>query len=192
MADLVEQHLAEVPLSWSSWKLQRVATRSTMAEIQALTDTLEELNICQLVLHELLLREIAHGNAQRVGASLSAVIAADGKDWVRRCGHQSIFGIKSATVKQGHRMLLHPTSSRKIQIRNRWGALRRHATVRWRSRERISCRSSMEKLDRETSARLGRRSTFVGLVRAICFSTESQQTCLPTALFKCRAILNSF
>ena len=68
-----------VPLSWSGWKLQRVATRGTLAEMQVLTDTLWELDICQLVLHGLSLREVARGNAQRVGTSMPAEIATDGK-----------------------------------------------------------------------------------------------------------------
>ena len=49
------------------------------------------------------------------------------QDWVRRRGHQSIFGTKCATAKHRHQVLMHPTSSREIQIRNRWCALRRHA-----------------------------------------------------------------
>ena len=43
-----------LPLTWSSWKLPRVARSSTTAKVQALTHTLEELDVCRFVFYELL------------------------------------------------------------------------------------------------------------------------------------------
>ena len=73
---------AVTPLAWSSWKLHRVAKSSSSAEVQAVTDGMEEMDFCRIAIFEL-----EHGmlglsdlrNVDDVAASVPAVLVTDGK-----------------------------------------------------------------------------------------------------------------
>ena len=70
------------PISWSSWKLDRVARSSTSAEIQSVTDTLEELELCRLLIYEVLKGPVNYEDQGQVNdamRSVPAVLATDGK-----------------------------------------------------------------------------------------------------------------
>ena len=70
------------PISWSSWKLGRVARSSCSAEVQALVDSQGELDLCRLLITELLRGAVNYEHRTEVDQamrSVPAVLATDAR-----------------------------------------------------------------------------------------------------------------
>ncbi|CAK0865999.1 unnamed protein product, partial [Prorocentrum cordatum] len=70
------------PISWRSCKLPRVARSSTSAEVQRMTETLDEISYVRLFIYELECGQVDYTNKQHVNDAISScpgVLVTDGK-----------------------------------------------------------------------------------------------------------------
>ncbi|CAK0823415.1 unnamed protein product [Prorocentrum cordatum] len=70
------------PISWRSCKLPRVARSSTSAEVQMMTETLDEISYVRLFIYELECGQVDYTNKQHVNDAISScpgVLVTDGK-----------------------------------------------------------------------------------------------------------------
>ena len=71
------------PISWRSWKLHRTARSSLSAESQALSDTIDEIQACRVLLLELTYGPVnlryAKGNLDEYLKEIPAAIVTDAK-----------------------------------------------------------------------------------------------------------------
>ncbi|CAK0889332.1 unnamed protein product [Prorocentrum cordatum] len=70
------------PISWRSCKLPRVARSSTSAEVQMMTETLDEISYVRLFIYELECGQVDYANTQDVNDAISScpgVLVTDGK-----------------------------------------------------------------------------------------------------------------